>query len=191
MMEDPFSFLSTNSSGMPSVRNVGLEALSRMTPAVKAPLEWATNQTFFQKGPLGGRSLDDLDPGMGRLIQNIRQQTGNLPAGRVDPVQLPKPLEFAVANSPLSRILTTARVASDPRKSVGERALNLLTGARTTTISPGAKEAILREKLSDFVRGYGGKQFTHDYLPKDKIDPSTPLGQLQLDLIQMMKQLNR
>ena len=62
MMEDPLGFLGGG------VRGGLLEAGSRLNPLLKAPLEWMAGQSFFQKGPMGGRRLEDLDPTIGRTL---------------------------------------------------------------------------------------------------------------------------
>lgn len=60
MFEDPLSLI-----GGP--QSAGLEVLSRLNPLVKGPLEFITGRSLFQKGPRGGRPLDDLDPTLGRI----------------------------------------------------------------------------------------------------------------------------
>ena len=79
--EDPLSFAGKG------LRGAGLEALSRMHPLLKAPLEYSTGELFFQAGPDGGRDLKDADPLIGRTLANIM--------GRQDAVQLPQLLEVA------------------------------------------------------------------------------------------------
>jgi hypothetical protein len=91
-------------------------ALAAQTgPAVKAPLEYATGKQFYS-----GRDLDDLHPVTDyTFVDNL------------------------IANSPFSRVATTARQLLDPRKYAGltedpVRALalpaNLLTGGRVTDV---------------------------------------------------------
>jgi hypothetical protein len=43
--------------------------------------------------------------------------------------------------------LSTARQATDPRKSLAVKALNLGAGIRVLTVSEGSREAILREQV--------------------------------------------
>lgn len=152
----------------PSLRGAGLEVLSRMNPMVKGPLEYFTGQTFFQRGPEGGRRLDDLDPTLGRLMTNIGNITGMTDSDKA--VKLPVEIEQALANSPASRVLSTARSLTDPRKQSnwgmlpfnvpGPAALmNTLTGARVTDVSPAAKEAIARDLLNAEMKNSGAKVF--------------------------------
>jgi hypothetical protein len=175
MFEDPLSFVGGG------VRGALLEAGSRMNPIVKAPLEWATGQTFFQKGPMGGRSLEDLDPAIGRTLANV--------TGQRDAVKWPgsEAMEFVVGNSPLSRASSTARQLSglarpftDPQMNgqfmpeAGKTAMNLLTGARVTNVSPAAQESLLRERVQQMMRQAGGKTFIRSYIPEEVEAEMTP-----------------
>jgi hypothetical protein len=140
------------------VRGAGREALSQLNPLIKAPLEWATGQSFFQTGPNGtGRPLDELNPPIGQTLSNI--------AGFDKPVDLPDGLEFAAANSPFSRYLSTARQITDRRKHPLSLAANLLTGVRVTDVSPGAQDAILRDRANAVVKQLGGRTFSQTYIP--------------------------
>ena len=152
MFEDPLSML-----GGP--RQVGLEALSRMNPLVKGPLEWATGQTFFQKSPRGGRPLDDLDPTLGRILANV--------TGQKDAVRTPQALEAILGNSPLTRGLTSVRQATDSRKNWVDKLFGLGTGVRVSDVSPQAQDAMLREWVQDAEKKIGGKTFTKSYIPDD------------------------
>ena len=163
MLEDPLSFLGGGVAG------AGLEAASRLNPAVKAPLEWITKQTFFQKGPAGGRPLDDLDPTVGRTLSNIGHAMAGTDGAHSDPVNLPKSVEFILANSPASRLLTTARKISDPRKSLANKAINTLTGFSIANVSEANKDAILREKASEIMRDEGAMKFTRTSFSEEQI----------------------
>lgn len=170
MHEDPFSFGT-------SIQGSLLETASRLNPFLKGPAEIATNQSFFQKGVDGGRNLDDLDPLVGRLISNI--------SGREDPVRLPKIAEAALANSPISKVLSTARTLTDPRKSIeGTRIpgpaalLNTMTGLRITDVSPGSKDAMVRELLQRAEKDLGAKTFERVYFKDEDLAKMTPSQQL-------------
>lgn len=143
------------------VRGALMEGVGRMTPAVKAPLEWATGRSFFQRGIDGGRPLDEMDPTIGRTLANLGQATG-LRTSK-DPVRFPGsgPLEFALANSPISRLLTTARQITDvrPTATIGKKTLNLLTGTRITDVTTTQREMNARELLKNLARRNGAKAF--------------------------------
>jgi hypothetical protein len=179
MHEDALSF-------GPSIRGAGLEALSRMNPFIKAPLEWATGQTFFQRGPEGGRDLDRLDPTVGRFVANLMGQTG-----QDDSKKFPLWMEHLVANSPIARLTTTARALSDPRKRSetvpfmpGPAALfNTLSGVRVSDVSPGSKDAILREMLNSEMEDAGASVFERVYFSeadKAKMSPEARESAMRL-----------
>ena len=177
-MEDPLSF------GGGGVQGMLLEAASRMNPALKAPAELATGQTFFQKGPEGGRPLGDLDPTIGRTISNL--------IGRDKPVTFPgsRAAEFVLGNSPASRLLTTARQLSEVSplakhpKGVGGVATNLLTGARVSHVSPAAQDAILREQIQRLLKQAGGKSFLRTYVPKEDAAAMSPQQREEVQQLQ-------
>lgn len=147
------------------LRGAGREALAQLNPIVKAPLEWSTGQSFFQTGPSGaGRPLDELNPPIGQTLANLARVTGRDPA---NPVDLPDIVEFAAANSPASRYITTARQITDPRKHPLSLAANLATGARVTDVSPEAQDAILRHRASALTRQLGGRTFSQSYFPSN------------------------
>ena len=159
--EDPASFLGAG------VRGGALEALSRTNPIFfKGPLEFATNESFFQRGPSGGRALTDLDPVLGRTAANV--------LGRDKALQFPQGLEVAFSNSPLSRFGTAIRTATDTRKTAADKAANLLTGFKVTTVPERTKDAILREGLAERMRSLGARSFTRNYFPKQMIQRMPP-----------------
>lgn len=171
MLEDPLSMI-----GGP--RQTGLEVLSRMNPLVKGPLEWATGQTFFQKSARGGRSLDDLDPTLGRILANL--------TGKDQAVKTPQALEAILGNSPLTRVLTSARQVTDSRKTVLDKVLGLGTGVRVSDVSPAAQDAMLREWLQDAEKKIGGKMFTKSYIPdevKAAMEPEQRAGAEKLEML--------
>lgn len=175
MLEDPLSFLGSG------FRGAGLEALSRINPLIKGPLEWATGQSFFQKTPMGGRPLEDLDPTLGRTISNI--------AGEQYPVELPRSLEALAANSPLTRLFTSARTASDPRKSNLAKAMQLGTGFRIADVSPGAQDAMLQEQIDEVKKSLGGRTFSKSYVPEDvraQLSPQNLLDAMKMDALERL-----
>jgi hypothetical protein len=166
LMNEPFL---QNFGG--GARGMMLNQISAMNPLIKAPLEEAFGKSAFQD-----RDIRDLDPVIGRTLSNILQLSQNPSAAltggeteSVRPVRIPGAalLEPMIANSPLARAATTVRQLTDPRKSAGNKALNLLTGARMTDISPAAQEAIMRERLSQLMRSEGAKEFVRTYFQQD------------------------
>jgi hypothetical protein len=181
MHEAPLNLMSPN----PQRFIFGLGSM--LNPVLKAPIELATNESLFQSSPQGGRSLDDLDPLIGRLGSNVTTSLQMLGKGnvkglalgtdeyaRTPPWRLPKTLELAVANSPASRYLSTARQLADPRKNLLQKALGTGTGLRLTSISPAAQDAVLRERVEAIIRKYGGRIFERSYIPQEVLDEMSP-----------------
>lgn len=174
-LEDPLSFLGGG------VRGGLMEAASRLNPVLKAPLEWATGESFFQKGPEGGRDLEDMDPVVGRFLSNV--------LGREKPVDLPDAFEFIASNSPAARLLSTLRTASDPHKRDVGGALNLLTGVRVSDVSPAAQDAVIRERTTALMKELGAKSFARIYFPKDDVAQMTPEQQAQAIRLQLLQNI--
>ncbi len=168
--EDPAQFV-----GGP--QNLGLEALSRMNPLPKQILEGITGQSFFQRAPGGGgRSLEDLDPALGRTLANVGGMTGLRDQNDKSPVRYPGSgfIEHMLSNSPISNLLTKARTITDPRKGNVAKGINLLTGIKATDVSPAAQDKELRGRIGQIEKEMGGQTFTRSYLPKDvqgKLNP--------------------
>ena len=171
--EDLFAFF----GGRSPSRTMGLEAASRLTPYLKGPAEWVTGRSFFQQGPSGGRDISDLDPVLGRTVSNatqyIRWLAGDKTAlkERPLPAKLPAALEQLVSNSPLSRYATSTRTLLDPRKNAIEKAVNLLSGARVTTISKRAQLAMAQERLGVLGKErFGLKDMIVNYIPEQELE---------------------
>jgi len=174
------------------VKGALLEAGSRLNPALKMPLEWMTGQTFFQKGPSGGRPLEDLDPTIGRTMANIKEMMGGEKTRDAKPLAGSQALEFILGNSPASRLMTTTRTLTDPRKNTAAKMVNFLTGVKLSDVSPASQDAILREKMALATKRLGGKSFTRTYLPEDrkaKLSEKDQIDALIINTIQ--KELER
>jgi len=174
MHEDTLGF-----AGSP--QDVGLELLSRTNPLIKGPLEMITGQSFFQRGREGGRRLDDLDPPLGRTLSNIM--------GRDDPVRTPAVLEQILSNSPLSRLVTTARTLTDKRKRFGDTVLpgwslvNALTGVKFTDVSPRQQEFKLRDSMAELLlamKPLGVKRFQNFYAKPESLASMSPEQQAEV-----------
>ena len=180
MHEDPMAWAKLMQGDM---RGFLTELASRARPELKGATEYATNRIFFQSGPTGPRDASDADPLLGRLWANLRDIKTGQKTKKVLPLFGSLGLEMAAANSPPSRLLTTARMVTDPDKykSVWPLALQLLTGARVTRVSPGAEEAILRETAGQLMKRMGGAEFVRSYIKPEvlaQMDPeSRALGE--------------
>lgn len=157
--EDPLSF-------GPNIQSAGLELLSRTHPLIKGPIEMFTGESLFQRGPMGGRDLADMDPTIGRTISNITDRFTGEETVKARPF-ISQGVEHVLANTPFSRALTTMRTISDPRKLEGAvpglaMATQLLTGVRLTDVSPQQSLRLQEERLGRGMRDLGayGGQFT-------------------------------
>jgi hypothetical protein len=180
--EDPLSFIGGGLQG------ALLEGASRLNPLVKAPLEWMTGESFFQKGPQGGRDIEDLDPTIGRIMSNVGGWGDGQAAAYSEPVKLPAPVEFLAANSPLSRLLTTIRSATDERKHDLGGMMNLFTGFKVSDISPAAQDAVTRERMTALMKTLGAKSFENVYFPKAQIAEMPPEQQMKVLQLEALKQ---
>ena len=185
MEEDPLGFV-----GGPQA--VGIELLSRMNPLVKAPLEWAMGESTFQTGAKGGRDLDAMDPTFTRTAMNISQMFGGDPVeGKLKPFGggVGGLVEHILSNSPLAKLGVTARTATDPRKGAGASAINLLTGAKVTDVSPAAQDAVIRELASSLLGEIEGASNFQVTSISDEAIAALPPGE-QANAIQLKLLMN-
>lgn len=91
-------------------------------------------------------------------------------------------MEHIIANSPVSRILSTARQITDQRKwqplelpggvdvPFGGLAANTLTGARFTDVSLPAQQAVMNDKINAYGReNLDARVYQNVYVPKEVI----------------------
>jgi hypothetical protein len=178
MHEDPLAFLTGGRKA------AGLEMLSRLNPMLKGPLEYLTGQTFFQRGPTGGRRLEDMDPALGRLLANLRglAEPARVAAAR-KPVRLPLWFEQLSANMPWSRFVTTLRTLTDPRKRIRPDVpipglptlVNLLSGVRVMDVSEAAIDKLIRDAIQQRMQDTGiARRFERVYIPLEEIERLPP-----------------
>ena len=167
MHEDPLSF--AGGEGTSKLAELG----SRLHPLLKMPIELATGESLFQRGPMGGRELSEADPPIGRLLTNLGLRD-DLPGGRAKPL-FGAAFEHVMANMPTARAVTTARTLSDPRKDLmdtrvpGPAALlNTLTGARISDVSPQSQDLAIIQRRDQLAReNLGARSFTKSYVPAE------------------------
>lgn len=150
MHEDALTYL------MPTqgVRGLLSKVIGSSNPLVKGVIEEATNTSTFFDGPMGGRRLDDLDPAIGRILNNIKRYAHSLgltgpPDQRPEPFISPL-FEAVAANSPASAAMRYARIITEPseRRSVLEKLFNLGTGGRTKIVTAQAMTRELQDRLN-------------------------------------------
>ena len=165
MHEDPIATLGTGlSDPQEGMRNI----LSKMNPLIKGFAEYGLGRSSFQGGPLGGRDISDMDPNMGRILTQLglREET---PSKKAEPF-ISRGAEFAVSNSPISRIISSTKTLLDDRKSMPARALNLTTGMSITTVSPDQSRRALRDIGNAIARDAGARPFETFHISKDLIE---------------------
>lgn len=171
--------------GPGGAEQTGLSALGQVNPLLKGPLELATGKQFFS-----GRELRDLDPRTGRLLN----QAGVLDDPRSS--KLVNAADQVIMNSPLSRIVSTVGQLADTRKSVKDKAINLLTGVRISQVDMDKQREIeARNMLENLLRGRPGVSVNESlYIPKDEranLDPETAQLMQALQAIQKRAQQRR
>lgn len=176
MHEDPAKFgaLLSNPTG------AALDIAGRLNPLLKFPLEYGTGRSFFQNRP-----LEDMDPTYGRLIANLQGKPSDYDA----PPLVSNTFETMLGNTPVSRLGTTARMLTDQRKGVGVKALNALTGARISDVSPGAQDAIMREMVQDLMRKAGAGEFTRINFREEDLAEMAPENRQAAEQMQALLDL--
>jgi hypothetical protein len=166
MHEDPLAMFGAGPLGMAQ------EVLSRANPLPKFIVEAVTGESLFQRGPLGGRELSEADPTLGRLLTNLglREEVD----GRAQPV-IGQTFEHLLANAPGSRLLTTLRTLTDPRKRLGDTVLPgealipALTGLRLTDVSPAAQDIAIQQHRDRLAKDLlGARMFQKTYIPEEQ-----------------------
>ena len=170
MFEDTLSMLPTGGASE-FFRNI----IARTNPLVKAPAEWAFGRSSFQGGPFGGRDLTSMDPLLGRILTSAGIQE-ELPNRQAAPAFGSRGLEFALANSPVSRLLSTARVLSDDRKTIPQKAMKSLLGMQMTTVQPQQRRYQAHEIINARLKELGVRPFV-TYNPSKEYIEGLPEGQ--------------
>jgi len=152
-----------------STRDLARSIMSRSNPLLKGVGEYALGRSSFQGGPLGGRDLQDMDPVLGRIFTRLGLQDER-PGGQAAPAFGSPGLEFLLSNSPVSRILSTTKTALDDRKNVIERAVNILTGMRITSVSPEQKQRGIREITNAISKDLGARPFTTFHISDELLE---------------------
>lgn len=161
MHEDPLQFL----GGVPTrgigkaIRSIGTtfgqEALGRLGPIPSAAIELPLGVSTWQAGPRGGRRIMEQ---YGHVAGLLKQATGK--QWNIPPIieQIPQVLGAG-------RWLSSASKFTDPRKTARQKAVNLLTGAHLTTVSPEQQERVIQKSVDEMMADLGARQFEKPYFP--------------------------
>ena len=124
---------------------------------------------------MGGRDLASMDPTLGRIFTQLGIQDP-LPNRQAAPAFGSRGLEFALANSPVSRLLSTTKGLLDDRKTPLQRASNALLGMRLTTVDPQQRRRGVREVMNARMKDIGVRPFV-TYQPSQEYIKSLPEGE--------------
>ena len=158
-------------------KSAGYEAMGRLSPLLKAPIEYVLGKSLFQSGYGGARDTEDMDPQLGRFLSNIIGiATGEDQRDAVDT----RAIEPLLQIIPGIRALSTARQVTDTRKLEGTLLpadaliLNLLTGSKISDVTPAAEDASLQDMIANQYKAMGGRDFQNYYIPESVKETMTP-----------------
>lgn len=176
MHEDPLNIFRPGQNAYKTGQGTLQEVAGRLNPLAKMPLEWAAGKQLFS-----GRDLEDLEGNLGRIGANL--------TGSDEAYDTPLIAEQLLANSPLSRVATTARTLTDTRKGLGAKAVNLLSGVRTTDVDVEKSRNIAkREAIEDVLKGQSGVRHLRPHLYVKEEDMGK-LSDRELAMLQIYKSL--
>jgi len=166
------------------LKELGLEAISRLHPIPKALFEYPAGISTFMRGPTGGRPLEELDPTVGRTLANILDED--------KPISTPRDLEYLLGASPFAWLLRAGRTLSDRRKGAVAKALNLLTGVRVADVSPVQQDKLISQQLNKMMEQLGGKKFGTAYFSAEDLERMTPQQQATVTrLMELQRAIKR
>jgi hypothetical protein len=158
--------------GMPDIGGTALSYAGSMNPLIKAPLEQLFDKQFHT-----GRRLSDLRP------QGVASAIGGLIHD-----DNPQWLAQVLANTPITRMVSTVDKLIDERKGVLPKALNLLTGVKVSDVDVNKLKAIdTREALEESLRGQPNiKEYNQFYVRPGQ---QQNLSALEIQQMQLLARL--
>ncbi len=180
--EDPASFAGTD------IRDTGLELMSRLHPLPKGMAEYFTGQTFFQRGPAGGRKLEDMDPTYGRIISNLQDRVTGEKTARAQPI-FGSPMGEAILSNVLGRPGTTLRQLTDPRKDLFTQAINIGTGFRVSDVSPQARDRYIMDLAHKAMKDIGATGWEKVYFPDDVMEKMGPAERARAEQLERLLEI--
>ena len=189
MHEDPLSaFGGVFDKGIiKGVRSAGTTAMqeftSRLGPHIKVPIELATGVSLFQSGPRGGRPLVDQYGHLGGLLSKGTEAV----TGRPSQIKLPPVVEQLPQLLGISRHLSTSSTITDPRKTTTQKAVNLLLGARITTVSPEQQNRLISKSIEQSMSDLGAREFSTLNFPANYLAQLPPAEREERIRLQALK----
>ena len=146
--------------GLPDVRRTALSYLGGMNPLVKAPLEQLFNTQFHTQ----------------RQLSDLRAPAAASAIGRLFGDDNPQLLSQILANSPVTRFVSSADKLLDPRKSLAQKTLNLATGVKVTDVDVDKQRAIdTRAALEEILRQHPSlSRYSSFYVKPEDVGKLTP-----------------
>ena len=148
------------SGGLPDVRRTALSYLGGMNPLVKAPLEQLFNTQFHTQ----------------RQLSDLRAPAAASAIGSMFGDDNPQLLSQVLANSPVTRFVSSADKLLDPRKSMAQKTLNLVTGVKVTDVDVDKQRAIdTRAALEEILRQHPSlSRYSSFYVKPEDVGQLTP-----------------
>lgn len=164
-------------------RALGYDTLGMLNPLIGVPLQRITGQSFFQRGT----PLENLDPTTGRLISNVGESLG-LRDKDAGPVRYPgaRAVDAVLGATPFGRLASQARTIADPRKDIGTKLADVLSGVKISDVSPGQQLNTLQKRAEDLAKSEGAFEsrmvgFSRDEIAKlAETNPELAARQMEL-----------
>ncbi len=172
MHEDPLSFLggTTNRGPMKAatsmVGTAGREAFSRLAPQLSVPIELATGVSLWQSGPRGGRPLLDQYGQIGGILSQAHEKITGTPKE----IKLHQGVEQLPQLIGVGRHISSLGKALHKWKGPGEKAADLLTGVRLTTITPEHQEKVVQDAVHQTMVDLNAREFSRPYFSKKYLE---------------------
>lgn len=133
-------------------------SFSKLRPEIQGAAELA-----FGKSAFFGRELEDMDPQLGRLRDNV---TGNSSKGLSEPLLGSQSLELFASKMPSSRAVSLVNSAFDDRKSAVDKLLGMSSGIKVNTVNEEARNRILMNRYNDIMKDIGAREMAVTYVPE-------------------------
>lgn len=165
--EQPLQFVHGGNRDELPFKNALWELLGAANPAlVKFPMEAMTGHSTFQQDETGfGKPTKGMDPSVGRLYSNIVEWLGGEKPR--DP-RIPYVPESLLANSPLTRPITSLKNLTDTReRGILKGLLGFLSGVKMHDVGEREQAGVKTGLAKELIRNIAGsREMTDFYIPK-------------------------
>lgn len=155
-----------------SLGDTARNVLAQTDPVLKFFVEQGTGKQLFR-----GRNLEDLESTTGRLASNL--------VGAKEPLWKATVIDNALANSPLSRYLSTLTQAGDDRKGWPAFLANTLTGLRISDQDMQKQRSIAAgQAAKELLKELGAKTHMNVSISKDDLAKLSPEARAEAEQLQ-------